>query len=73
MALARETHDIPTHDIPIVFAFVSDPVGPALVASLARLGGNVTGFINVEASMGGKWLDLLKGFAPIDQACGNHV
>ena len=53
-----------TSTIPIVFAIVSDPVGEGLVASLARPGGNVTGFINVEASLGGKWLELLKEIAP---------
>jgi putative ABC transport system substrate-binding protein len=53
-----------THAIPIVFAVVSDPVGAGFVASLPRPGGNITGFINVEAAMGGKWLDLLKKVAP---------
>ena len=53
-----------TASIPIVFVIVSDPVGEGLVTSLARPGGNVTGFINVEASMGGKWLELLKEMAP---------
>jgi putative ABC transport system substrate-binding protein len=43
---------------------VSDPVGAGFVASLARPGGNITGFINVEAAMGGKWLELLKEVAP---------
>jgi putative ABC transport system substrate-binding protein len=53
-----------TRTIPIVFAIVSDPVGEGLVASLPGKGGNVTGFINIEASMGGKWLELLKEIAP---------
>ena len=53
-----------TRSIPIVFASVSDPVGDGIVASFARPGGNVTGFTNVEASMGGKWLELLKELAP---------
>jgi len=53
-----------TRTIPIVFASVSDPVGDELVASLARPGGNVTGFTNVDASLGGKWLQLLKEIAP---------
>src|ERR1700733_12743189 len=53
-----------THDIPIVFAAISDPVGYKFVASLARPGGNATGFVNEEAAMGGKWLDLLKRIAP---------
>jgi putative tryptophan/tyrosine transport system substrate-binding protein len=53
-----------TTDIPIVFVIVSDPVGAGFVASLARPGGNITGFINFEESMGGKWLELLKEIAP---------
>jgi putative ABC transport system substrate-binding protein len=55
-----------THTIPIVFAQVSDPVGSGFVASLARPGGNITGFtnINIEASMGGKWLELVMQVAP---------
>jgi putative ABC transport system substrate-binding protein len=50
--------------IPVVFATVSDPVGSGFVASLARPGGNITGFVNVEASIAGKWLQLLKEVAP---------
>jgi putative ABC transport system substrate-binding protein len=50
--------------IPIVFANVSDPVGSGFVASLSRPGGNTTGFINLEASIAGKWLELLKEIAP---------
>jgi len=53
-----------TQSIPIVFASVSDPIGDGIVASFARPGGNVTGFTNVEASMGGKWLEILKELAP---------
>ena len=53
-----------TRSIPIVFASVSDPVGDGIVASFARPGRNVTGFTNVEASMGGKWLEILKELAP---------
>ena len=53
-----------TRTIPIVFATVSDPVGSGLVASIARPGGNVTGFSNVEGSMTSKWLELLKEIAP---------
>jgi putative ABC transport system substrate-binding protein len=53
-----------TRTIPIVFAVVSDPVGSGFVASLPRPGGNITGFTNVEAAMGGKWLELLKEVAP---------
>jgi putative tryptophan/tyrosine transport system substrate-binding protein len=53
-----------TRAIPIIFAAVSDPVGSGFVASLARPGGNVTGFTPMEGSMGGKWLELLKEIAP---------
>ncbi len=53
-----------TRDLPIVFAHVSDPVGIKFVKSFADPGGNVTGFSNFEASMGGKWLELLKLIAP---------
>jgi putative tryptophan/tyrosine transport system substrate-binding protein len=58
-ALQRETRAIP-----IVFAAVADPVGSGFVASLSRPGGNMTGFINSEASIGGKWLGLIKEIAP---------
>jgi len=53
-----------TDTIPIVFVVVSDPVGDGFVASIARPGGNITGFSNVEASLGGKWLELIKEVAP---------
>jgi putative tryptophan/tyrosine transport system substrate-binding protein len=53
-----------TRTIPIVFVIVSDPVGAGFVASLSRPGGNITGFINFEAPMSGKWLELLKEVAP---------
>jgi ABC-type uncharacterized transport system substrate-binding protein len=53
-----------TRTIPIVFVIVSDPVGAGFVAGLPRPGGNITGFINVEAGMGGKWLEMLKEIAP---------
>jgi putative ABC transport system substrate-binding protein len=53
-----------TRTIPVVFAVVSDPIGSGLVQSLARPGGNVTGFVNIEASVGGKWIELLKEIAP---------
>jgi ABC-type uncharacterized transport system substrate-binding protein len=53
-----------THTIPIVFTVVSDPVGEHFVESLARPGGNATGFTNVESSLTGKWLELLKEVAP---------
>jgi putative ABC transport system substrate-binding protein len=53
-----------TRTVPIVFPVVGDPVGAGYVDSLARPGGNVTGFMNFEFSMGGKWLELLKEIAP---------
>jgi ABC-type uncharacterized transport system substrate-binding protein len=53
-----------TRTIPIVFTTVTDPVGSGLVESLARPGGNTTGFTNFEFSMAGKWLELLKEVAP---------
>jgi putative tryptophan/tyrosine transport system substrate-binding protein len=53
-----------TQTIPIVFVIVSDPVGSGFVASLPRPGGNITGFINLEAQLGGKWLELLTEIAP---------
>jgi ABC-type uncharacterized transport system substrate-binding protein len=53
-----------TRTIPIVFAVVSDPIGSGFVASLNRPGGNITGFINIESSLVGKWLDLLHEIAP---------
>jgi putative ABC transport system substrate-binding protein len=53
-----------TRTIPIVFVMVSDPVGAGFVASLSRPGANITGFINLEATMGSKWLELLKEIAP---------
>jgi putative ABC transport system substrate-binding protein len=52
-----------THTIPVVF-LASDPIGSGFVASLARPGGNATGFVNLENSVAGKWLELLKGLAP---------
>ena len=53
-----------THTIPIVFVTVSDPVGSGFVASFARPGGNVTGFVTADGLLGGKWLELLKEIAP---------
>jgi putative tryptophan/tyrosine transport system substrate-binding protein len=49
---------------PIVFVQITDPVGQGFVASLARPGGNITGFSNFESLIGGKWLQLLKEIAP---------
>jgi putative ABC transport system substrate-binding protein len=53
-----------TRTIPIVFVTVTDPVVSRIVARLDRPGGNVTGFANFEASLGGKWLELLSEIAP---------
>ena len=53
-----------THTIPIVFAQVTDPVGAGFVKSLARPGGNITGFTQHEFSIGVKWLELLKDLSP---------
>jgi putative ABC transport system substrate-binding protein len=53
-----------TRTIPIVFASIKDPVGSGFVASLPHPGGNLTGLINVEATMGGKRLQLLTEIAP---------
>jgi putative ABC transport system substrate-binding protein len=53
-----------TQTIPIVFVNLADPVGAGFVQSLARPGGNATGFTNYEYSMSGKWVELLKQIAP---------
>jgi putative tryptophan/tyrosine transport system substrate-binding protein len=53
-----------TRTVPIVFPVVTDPVGAGYVDSLARPGGNVTGFMNSEYGMSAKWLELLKEIAP---------
>src|ERR1700719_3357990 len=53
-----------TRSIPIVFAAVSDPIGSGFVRSLASPGGNITGFIDIEASLSGKWLDMMRAIAP---------
>jgi putative ABC transport system substrate-binding protein len=53
-----------THIVPIVFVVVPDPVGAGFVASLARPGGNATGFLSYEYSLGAKWLELLKEIVP---------
>jgi putative ABC transport system substrate-binding protein len=58
-ALARETQTIP-----IVFTFVSDPIGSGFVATFARPGGNITGFTANDPALGGKWVELLKEVAP---------
>ena len=53
-----------TKTIPVVFVVVVDPVGGGYVQSLARPGGNITGFLSFEPEIGGKWLELLKEIAP---------
>ena len=53
-----------TRSIPIVFTWVSDPVGSGFVTNLPRPGGNITGFHNFEPAIGGKWLAFLKQIAP---------
>ena len=58
-ALQRETRTIP-----IVFVYVSDPVGTGLITSLARPGGNLTGMLLYEQGIAGKWLEMLKEIAP---------
>jgi putative tryptophan/tyrosine transport system substrate-binding protein len=58
-ALARETQTIP-----IVFVYVADPIGSDFAPSLARPGGNITGFTYLEPTTGGKWVGLLKEIAP---------
>lgn len=54
-----------TSEIPIVFAVVTDPVGDRLVASMARPGGNITGFSNAQATLGTKWLELIREMDPV--------
>jgi putative ABC transport system substrate-binding protein len=58
-ALRRETRSIP-----IIFVTVGDPIGGGFIESLARPGGNATGFTNFEPTIGGKWLELLTEIAP---------
>jgi putative ABC transport system substrate-binding protein len=59
-----------TRSLPIVFVGVTDPVGAGLVDTLARPGGNVTGFMLLEYSSSGKWLELLKQIAPLVNRVG---
>ena len=59
VALVRETQTIP-----IVFVNVADPIGSGFVVSLARPGGNLTGFMTDNSALGGKWVELLKEIAP---------
>jgi putative ABC transport system substrate-binding protein len=63
VALQRETRTIP-----IVFATLAEPVASGIVARLDRPGGNVTGFAILEASLAGKWLELLSEIAPLKRA-----
>jgi len=60
LAALRQTNQT----IPTVFVLVADPVGSGFIGSLARPGGNITGFSNFEPSIGGKWLELLKEAVP---------
>src|SRR5215469_2934021 len=53
-----------TRSVPIVFAQVTDPVSGGFVASLAKPGGDITGFTNVDYGFGAKWVELLKEIAP---------
>jgi len=53
-----------THTVPVVFTLTPDPVGAGFVTSLARPGGNATGFTSTEYGMSAKWLELLKEIAP---------
>jgi putative ABC transport system substrate-binding protein len=59
LALRKETRTIP-----IVFLTITDPVGSGLVSSIAKPGGNLTGFTDCESSLGGKWVELLKEISP---------
>ena len=62
-----------TRTVPIVFMMTVDPVGGGFVDSLARPGGNTTGFMLFEYGMGGKWLELLKEIAPRVTRVGTEV
>jgi putative tryptophan/tyrosine transport system substrate-binding protein len=59
-----------TNSIPIVFVNIVDPLGRGLISNMARPGGNITGFLNFEFSMGGKWLETLKQIAPAVKRVG---
>jgi putative tryptophan/tyrosine transport system substrate-binding protein len=62
--LATSVLAVETRTIPIAFAVVADPIGNGFVASLARPGGNLTGFTALDSELGGKWVELLKEIAP---------
>jgi putative ABC transport system substrate-binding protein len=53
-----------THTVPIVFTTIYEPVAQGFVQSLAHPGGNITGFTTLDATVGAKWLELLKKIAP---------
>jgi putative ABC transport system substrate-binding protein len=59
-----------TRTIPVVFAFVGDPVGSGFAMSLSRPGRNITGFANFDNSIGGKWIELLNEIAPRAERVG---
>jgi putative ABC transport system substrate-binding protein len=59
-----------SHTVPVVFVLVVDPVGQGIVESLARPGGNITGFTQFEFSICGKWVELLKQIAPRTRRIG---
>jgi hypothetical protein len=67
-ALQRESQTIP-----VVFVAFTDPLSSGLVASMARPGGNLTGFANYVASIAGKWLEMLKEVAPRKQPRAGHT
>src|SRR6516162_5108497 len=67
VAVQRETRTIP-----IVFASVTDPVAQRIVARLDQPGGNITGFANLEATLGGKWLELLSDLSSRRLLCRSH-
>ena len=58
--------------MPIVLVNVTDPVGAGFVDSLARPGGNITGFLSFEYGLAGKWLELLEQIAPGVTRAGGH-
>jgi putative ABC transport system substrate-binding protein len=62
-----------TRTIPIIFVIAGDPVASGIVARLDRPSGNTTGFAQYEASLGGKWLELLSEIAPGLKRAAHHV
>src|SRR5262249_40565766 len=61
-----------TRTLPIIFANVADPVGAGFVESMARPGGNATGFLQFEYTLSGKWLELLKKIPPRARRAARH-